>query len=522
MPAYRAELTLAQTVADIPADVADLMILVDDASPDNTAALARELGIDVYVHSENRGYGGNQKTCYTEALRSGADVVVLLHPDYQYEPKAVPLLIAPILAGDADMTFGSRFAGLGDPRGGGMPLYRYVGNRVTTVLENMMLGSRFTEMHSGLRAYTRRCLLSVPYLRYSDDFVFDSQMLIDAVTSGQRVVEVPIPTRYTEESSSIGVDNSLRYIAGSLGYCARRATERGRRGRRSPVANPQRARPVATRALPQVERTCPACAEEVHVDIRGHGEPAAVLACVRCGLVTPPGAPDRPADRERGVDGGPDLEQLCDRLLELAGGYTVEGDDLLVVGEDGERLARLAASAGWRTSTARAEELPTPTRGSGATARRAGTDSPRRGRFDALMLFDVLGDRPVDLLRGARPLLDPTGILVAAVPLSPVSSLAPGALPPSARDRVLFSPASVSTALARAGFRLVEWAVPGHEPLRRLPRLVASRIGSSNSPPAAGQAGGLQDRAVAFGIAIARSGDVSGSPGVGSGRGSNA
>jgi glycosyltransferase involved in cell wall biosynthesis len=138
LPAYRAERTLAQTVADIPPGVADRLILVDDASPDNTAQLARELGIEVHVHRENLGYGGNQKTCYTQALASGADIVVLLHPDYQYEPKAVPLLIAPIVAGDADMTFGSRFAGLGDPIGGGMPLYRYVGNRLTTIAENVI------------------------------------------------------------------------------------------------------------------------------------------------------------------------------------------------------------------------------------------------------------------------------------------------------------------------------------------------------------------------------------------------
>jgi Glycosyl transferase family 2 len=236
MPAYRAEATLERTVADIPPGIADRLILVDDASPDNTAELARGLGIDVHVHVENLGYGGNQKTCYVEALRSGADIVVLLHPDYQYEPKAVPLLIAPIIAGDADMTFGSRFAGLGDPIGGGMPLYRFIGNRVTTMLENVMLGSRFSELHSGLRAYTRRCLFSLPILSYSDDFVFDSQLLIDAVTLGQRVVEVPIPTRYTRESSSIAIGRSLAYIVGTLGYCASRAASRGRRGRRSVVA----------------------------------------------------------------------------------------------------------------------------------------------------------------------------------------------------------------------------------------------------------------------------------------------
>ena len=160
LPAYRAEGTLEKTLADIPAGVAQEVILVDDASPDGTVTLARDLGIRVVVHHENRGYGGNQKTCYAEALEAGADIVVMLHPDYQYDPKAVPLLIAPILAGDADMTFGSRFAGLGDPLGGGMPRYRFIGNRITTQLENLMLGSRFTDMHSGLRAYSRRCLIS--------------------------------------------------------------------------------------------------------------------------------------------------------------------------------------------------------------------------------------------------------------------------------------------------------------------------------------------------------------------------
>ena len=205
MPAYQAERTLERTVLAIPAGLADELILVDDASRDGTADLARKLGLQVHVHTANRGYGGNQKSCYQLALESGADIVVLLHPDYQYEPKAVPLLIAPILAGEADMTFGSRFAGLGDPLGGGMPRYRYLGNRITTTAQNLMLGTRFTDMHSGMRAYTRACLESLPFLRYSEGFAFDAELLVDAVTSGRRVVEVPIPTRYTEESSSISI-----------------------------------------------------------------------------------------------------------------------------------------------------------------------------------------------------------------------------------------------------------------------------------------------------------------------------
>ena len=236
LPAYRAERTLAKTVADIPEHVRGELILVDDASPDNTAELARSLGLTVHVHPANRGYGGNQKTCYTKALEHGADVVVLLHPDYQYEPKAVPLLIAPILAGDADMTFGSRFAGLGDPRAGGMPMYRYVGNRLTTILQNTILGTRFTEMHSGMRAYTRDCLLALPILRYPDDFTFDAELLVDAVTGGQRVVEVPIPTRYTKESSSIAMSPLVKYVTGGLRHSVDRALLRGRRGNRKPVS----------------------------------------------------------------------------------------------------------------------------------------------------------------------------------------------------------------------------------------------------------------------------------------------
>lgn len=294
MPAYRAEATLEKTVADIPPAVADELILVDDASPDNTAELARSLGgISVYVHPRNRGYGGNQKTCYTMALQSGAEIVVMLHPDYQYEPKSVPLLIAPILAGEADMTFGSRFAGLGDPRAGGMPMYRFVGNRITTTLENLVLGSRFSEMHSGMRAYTRRCLLSLPFLRYSEDFGFDSQFMVDAVTSGQRVVEVPIPTRYTKESSSIGIARSLKYVAQSVAHAAVRSAARGRRGRRYPVTrarNVQRGTALPRPSAPPASRdpVDPAGALRLVgsyvlpgrrvVTVTATGEPAAVSA----------------------------------------------------------------------------------------------------------------------------------------------------------------------------------------------------------------------------------------------------
>jgi glycosyltransferase involved in cell wall biosynthesis len=220
LPAYRAELTLERTIRALPDSSADHLLLVDDCSTDGTAELARRLGIDVRVHDRNRGYGANQKTCYREALSLGATVIVLLHPDYQYDPQAVPALVAPILAGTADFTFGSRFACTGDPRAGGMPRYRYWGNRLSTTIENMLLRTRFTEMHSGMKAYSRRFLETVAFESYSDDFVFDTQILVDAVVGGFRIQEVAIPTRYTKECSSINVRRSLRYISQSIAACA--------------------------------------------------------------------------------------------------------------------------------------------------------------------------------------------------------------------------------------------------------------------------------------------------------------
>jgi len=231
MPAYYAEQTLEKTYQDIPAGLADMVLVVDDASQDHTVEVARRLGLTVFVHPANRGYGGNQKTCYDEALRAGASIVVLLHPDYQYDPKLLMALVEPLLAGRADFTFGSRFANGADPRRGGMPLYRYLGNRLTTAIENRVLGTRFAELHSGLKAYTRDFLQSIDYHAYSDDFVFDSQMVIEAVLRGARIEEVPIPTRYTAESSSISVSRSLRYIWLTLSeLCgARRRLKQSRR-----------------------------------------------------------------------------------------------------------------------------------------------------------------------------------------------------------------------------------------------------------------------------------------------------
>ena len=223
MPAYKAERTLQKTFDDLPHEVIDHILLVDDASPDRTVERARALGIHTITHAENKGYGANQKTCYDAGLASGADVIVLLHPDYQYDPKMVTVLVAPIVAGEADFAFGSRFkSSWRDPLRGGMPLYRWVGNRVTTFIENVVLGTRFSELHSGYKAYSRRFLQTIPYHDLSDQFVFDSQMLIMAVFSRQFVIrEVAIPTRYTEESSSVDVKSSLTYIGLTIWYLLR-------------------------------------------------------------------------------------------------------------------------------------------------------------------------------------------------------------------------------------------------------------------------------------------------------------
>ena len=212
LPAYQAEQTLAQTVREIPAELEAAVIVVDDASRDGTADVARSLGLTLFLHERNKGYGANQKTCYDQALHMGAEVVVLLHADYQYDPKSIVRLVEPILAGRADFTFGSRFARGADPRQGGMPLYRYWGNKFTTAIENLFLGAHFSELHSGFKAYHRTVLEQLNYHAYSDDFVFDSQMIVDAVQQKVRIEEVPIPTRYTMESSSISVKRSLVYI----------------------------------------------------------------------------------------------------------------------------------------------------------------------------------------------------------------------------------------------------------------------------------------------------------------------
>jgi glycosyltransferase involved in cell wall biosynthesis len=215
MPAYNAARTLERTYADIPHDLVDHMILVDDVSRDETVEIAKRLGLEVIVHRQNLGYGGNQKTCYDRALEWGADVVVMLHPDYQYDATRIPQLVAPILAGEADLVLGSRF--LGDPIAGGMPKWKYVSNRFLTGVENLVFGLDLSEYHTGLRAYSRRLLETIPYRLNSDDFVFDQDLVAQVVAvGGLRVGEIAVPTRYFEEASSVGFRRSVVYGLSTL------------------------------------------------------------------------------------------------------------------------------------------------------------------------------------------------------------------------------------------------------------------------------------------------------------------
>ena len=216
MPAYRAARTLKRTFEAIPHDVVDDVILTDDASPDDTVTVARELGIHTIVHDRNRGYGGNQKTCYGEALRRGADVVVMLHPDYQYEPRLVTPMAAMLTSDIYDVVLASRILG-GSARAGGMPLWRYVSNRILTAGQNLALGSKLSEFHTGYRAFSRRVLETLPLRANSDDFIFDNQMLVQAVAAGFRIGEVSCPTSYHDEGSSINFVRSVKYGLGVVG-----------------------------------------------------------------------------------------------------------------------------------------------------------------------------------------------------------------------------------------------------------------------------------------------------------------
>ena len=243
MPAYNAAKTLERTYHDIPRDVVDRIILVDDVSSDETVEIAQRLGLDVVVHPQNKGYGGNQKTCYREALAAGADVVVMVHPDYQYDPTRIPQVIAPILSGRADMVLGSRF--LGDPLAGGMPPWKWLANHFLTDVENMAFGLRLSEYHTGFRAYSARLLRTVAWERNSDDFVFDQEFVAQVVAARFRITEVAVPTRYFREASSVGFRRSVRYGFGTLGVVARYVLHR--RGlRRDARLMPRAAEPERT------------------------------------------------------------------------------------------------------------------------------------------------------------------------------------------------------------------------------------------------------------------------------------
>jgi glycosyltransferase involved in cell wall biosynthesis len=219
LPAYNAEATLERTLADIPPGVADALVLVDDASRDGTVPLARRLGLHTLVHDKNRGYGANQKSCYREALSLGADVVVMLHPDYQYSPRLLPALADMVASGEYDLALGSRILGRGAVKGG-MPRYKYVANRGLTFAQNLMVGQKLSEYHTGYRAFSRRVLEALPLDRDSDDFVFDNQMLCQAIWAGFRIGEISIPTRYFAEASSIRFGRAVRYGFGVLGTSA--------------------------------------------------------------------------------------------------------------------------------------------------------------------------------------------------------------------------------------------------------------------------------------------------------------
>jgi glycosyltransferase involved in cell wall biosynthesis len=210
MPAYNAEKTLQRTLDDIPREFVDDILLVDDQSRDRTVEVARSLGLRVLVHEKNKGYGGNQKTCYREALRLGGDIMVMVHPDHQYDPTVLPQLITPLLKEECDAVFGSRMLG-GRPLEGGMPKWKYLGNIFLTALENAAFYMYLTEYHSGLRAYSRRYLETVQFELNSNDFVFDSEIIAQGVIHGMRIREIPITTRYFEEASKIGFLRSVVY-----------------------------------------------------------------------------------------------------------------------------------------------------------------------------------------------------------------------------------------------------------------------------------------------------------------------
>lgn len=215
MPAYNAGNTLRRTYSELPHEYVDEVILVDDVSSDRTVSIARELGIRTIIHEDNRGYGGNQKTCYQKALAHGADITVMLHPDYQYSPRLVTAMSSMIASGHYDIVLGSRILGGGALRGG-MPLYKYIANRFLTLFQNLLLGAKLSEYHTGFRAFRREVLETLPLEENSDDFIFDNQMIAQAINFGFRIGEISCPTRYFTDASSINFRRSVKYGLGVL------------------------------------------------------------------------------------------------------------------------------------------------------------------------------------------------------------------------------------------------------------------------------------------------------------------
>jgi glycosyltransferase involved in cell wall biosynthesis len=215
MPAYNAARTLERTYHDLPLDIVDEVLLVDDASGDETVSVSRRLGLTTFLHDTNMGYGRNQKTCYREALRRGADIVVMVHPDYQYSPRLVLPIAGMIAAGEYDVVIGSRILGNGALQGG-MPLYKYISNRFLTAFQNLLIGQKLSEYHTGYRAFSREVLESLPLEENTNDFIFDNEMLAQIVFFNFRIGEVSCPTKYFEEASSINFTRSVRYGLGVL------------------------------------------------------------------------------------------------------------------------------------------------------------------------------------------------------------------------------------------------------------------------------------------------------------------
>ncbi len=220
MPAYNCEKTLRQTYDDLPHEYVDDVILVDDSSCDQTLKIARDLDIKTLSHEKNAGYGANQKTCYSESLRLGGDIIVMVHPDYQYSPRLVTAMASMIVSGHYDVVIGSRILGGGALRGG-MPIYKYVSNRVLTLIENLVLGAKLSEYHTGYRAYSRRVLETLPLEENSDDFVFDNEMLVQTIYFGFKIGEISCPTKYFKDASSINFLRSVKYGFGVLNTTAK-------------------------------------------------------------------------------------------------------------------------------------------------------------------------------------------------------------------------------------------------------------------------------------------------------------